>query len=321
MSIRHRPPASATAHHRPATRPSTRNVGSVSPFRPMTIERARASSTLVRSVWESDAIPIVRPSRRGRRWPHRRSGRGLVAPPPGPSTRHAGADPPGPVCNLGPIRSRDRRSGRQGSHRAQRRQGVPKRGRVKYSPPQRLASTVGATGGLERDPGGSTLSQRAVRATGQPLRTRATRAPSPGAGSTGASNDDIAALPDLGSQEELLVVLRGIGAAMFLSSHRVILARDGFARRPRSGIQSFWLDEIRNLRLELGSGLSGRIVVRTASGPEAVSMFFEARSLDRAHTFLDVARPLVARQRRRGPGDRPVRPPSGPAGSGSTEPA
>ena len=108
---------------------------------------------------------------------------------------------------------------------------------------------------------------------------------------------------------------------MFLSSHRVILARDGFARRPRSGIQSFWLDEIRNLRLELGSGLSGRIVVRTASGPEAVSMFFEARSLDRAHTFLDVARPLVARQRRRGPGDRPVRPPSGPAGSGSTEPA
>ena len=143
MSIRHRPPASATAHHRPATRPSTRNVGRVSPFRPMTIERARASSTLVRSVWESDAIPIVRPSRRGRRWPHRRSGRGLVAPPPGPSTRHAGADPPGPVCNLGPIRSRDRRSGRQGSHRAQRRQGVPKRGRVKYSPPQRLASTVG----------------------------------------------------------------------------------------------------------------------------------------------------------------------------------
>jgi hypothetical protein len=45
-------------------------------------------------------------------------------------------------------------------------------------------------------------------------------------------------------------------------------------------------------------------------------MFFEARSLDRAHALIDIARPLIARQRRDGPGERPARPPSGPADSG-----
>jgi hypothetical protein len=33
-------------------------------------------------------------------------------------------------------------------------------------------------------------------------------------------------------------------------------------------------------------------------GQEALSMFFDARSLDRAHELLDVARPLIARSRR-----------------------
>jgi hypothetical protein len=50
-------------------------------------------------------------------------------------------------------------------------------------------------------------------------------------------------------------------------------------------------------------------------------MFFDARSLDRAHELIDVARPQIARRRRRGPGERPVRPPTGPADSGSSDPA
>jgi hypothetical protein len=125
---------------------------------------------------------------------------------------------------------------------------------------------------------------------------------------------------DLGIEEELLVVLRGIGAVMFLTSRRVIVARDGIERRPRSGITSFPLETIRHLRLELGSGPSGRIAVWTDAPQEAVSMFFDARSLDRAHELIDVARPQIARQRPRGPGARPVRPPNGPAGSGSSDP-
>jgi hypothetical protein len=118
---------------------------------------------------------------------------------------------------------------------------------------------------------------------------------------------------ELELDESLLVVLRGIGATMFLTTRRVIVARDGMKRRPRTGITSYPLEVVRHLRLELGSAPSGRIAVWTDASQEAVSMFFDARSLDRAHELIDTARPHIARQRRRGPGARPVRPPSGPA--------
>ena len=131
------------------------------------------------------------------------------------------------------------------------------------------------------------------------------------------SIDDRVKEPELASEETLLVVLRGIGAVMFLTDRRLIVARDGVERRPRSGIVSYSLDAIRQLRLELGSAPSGRIAVWTNTGQEVVSMFFDARSLDRAQELVDTARPHIARQRRRGPGARPVRPPSGPADSGS----
>ncbi len=126
--------------------------------------------------------------------------------------------------------------------------------------------------------------------------------------------------PALDGGEELLLVLRGIGAVMFLTSERLILARDGFERRPRTGIQSFPLATIRHLRLELGTSPSGRIAGWTTSGHEAVSMFFDARSFDRAQEFIDRARPQIARARRRDRGDRPVRPPNGPAGPASESP-
>jgi hypothetical protein len=125
---------------------------------------------------------------------------------------------------------------------------------------------------------------------------------------------------DLELEENLLVVLRGIGATMFLTTRRVIVARDGMERRPRTGITSYPLEVVRHLRLELGSAPSGRIAVWTDASQEAVSMFFDARSLDRAQELIDTARPHIARQRRRGPGARPVRPPSGPADSGSNDP-
>ena len=140
--------------------------------------------------------------------------------------------------------------------------------------------------------------------------------------SRGRKSDELARFegPELGLEETLLVVLRGIGAVMFLTSRRVIVARDGIERRPRSGVASFPLEQIRHLRLELGSGPSGRIAVWTDASHEAVSMFFDARSLDRAHELIDVARPQIARQRRRGPGERPVRPPTGPVDSGPRDP-
>ena len=132
--------------------------------------------------------------------------------------------------------------------------------------------------------------------------------------------DDVEPGPRMAAHEELLVVLRGIGASMFLTNRRLIVARDGVERRPRSGLQTFPLEAIRHIRIELGSAPSGRIAVWTTSAePEALSMFFDARSLDRAHELIDVARPLIARQRREHPG-RPARPPNEPARPGPIRP-
>jgi len=118
---------------------------------------------------------------------------------------------------------------------------------------------------------------------------------------------------ELEPNEELLVVLRGIGASMFLTTRHLIIARDGVARRPRSGLQTFRLESIRHIRIEMGSAPSGRIAVWTTDGHEALSMFFDAKSLDRAHELLDLARPLIARSRRDHAKDDPASSPVRPA--------
>ena len=84
---------------------------------------------------------------------------------------------------------------------------------------------------------------------------------------------------------------------LFVTTQRVIVARDGQERRPRSGVQSFPFDRISHIRLEPGAPPSGRIAI-WVGGQEAVSMFFDARSRDRAQEAVDLARPLIARRRR-----------------------
>jgi hypothetical protein len=93
---------------------------------------------------------------------------------------------------------------------------------------------------------------------------------------------------------------------MFLTDQRLIVARDGADRRPRTGFQVYSLDAIRRMRIELGSAPSGRIAVWTTGDHAALSMFFDARSLDRARELLEVARPLIARSRRGRPGTDPA---------------
>ncbi len=85
---------------------------------------------------------------------------------------------------------------------------------------------------------------------------------------------------------------------MFLTSDRVIVARDGMERRPKSGIQSFPLEAVRLIRVERGSRPSGRVVIWGPTGQEAVSMFFESRSLDRAEELVAQTRILAASRRR-----------------------
>jgi len=108
--------------------------------------------------------------------------------------------------------------------------------------------------------------------------------------------------PDGVAPEALLVVLRGIGSWMFLTEQHLIVARDGADWRPRTGFRFHSLDSIQHIRIELGRAPSGRIAVWTTGTEEVISMFFDARSLDRAQELVDVARPLIARSRRGRPG-------------------
>jgi hypothetical protein len=103
--------------------------------------------------------------------------------------------------------------------------------------------------------------------------------------------------PDLAPGEELVLALRGIGAAMYLTTDRLIVAREGGERRPRSGTQSFPLESISHIRVEPGERPSGRIAVWIGA-QEVVSMFFDGRSADRAAQAVARARPLIARRRR-----------------------
>jgi hypothetical protein len=103
--------------------------------------------------------------------------------------------------------------------------------------------------------------------------------------------------PELAPGEELILALRGIGAAMYLTTDRLIVAREGGERRPRSGTQSFALESISHIRVEPGERPSGRIAVWIGA-QEVVSMFFDGRSADRAAQAVARARPLIARRRR-----------------------
>jgi hypothetical protein len=140
---------------------------------------------------------------------------------------------------------------------------------------------------------------------------RAPRRPIPPAeGAAGAhpQGDDLsgqsAVEPELEPGEELVFVLRGIGAAMFLTTERLVVARDGSERRPRSGTQTFALESISHIRVEPGERPSGRIAVQVGS-QEVISMFFDGRSFDRATEAVAAARTLIARRRREGPAITP----------------
>ena len=125
-----------------------------------------------------------------------------------------------------------------------------------------------------------------------PPRGPATRTQGSANGRTRAGSP---AAPEGAPPDALLVVLRGIGAWMFLTDQHLIVARDGADWRPRTGFRAYSLDSIRHIRIELGSAPSGRIAAWTTGAEEVISMFFDVRSLDRAHELLDVARPLIAR--------------------------
>jgi len=119
----------------------------------------------------------------------------------------------------------------------------------------------------------------------------------PGAPHRPGDDEAIPASVSLGPREQLVAILRGIGATMLLTNTRLIVARDGCDRRPRTGVQSFPLMRIDRIAIEPGMA-SGRLIVWTGPLDEGVSMFFGPGSHDRAEQFVAEARPRIARLRR-----------------------
>jgi hypothetical protein len=84
---------------------------------------------------------------------------------------------------------------------------------------------------------------------------------------------------------------------MLLTSSRLVVARDGLERRPRSGVQNFPLGRIQRIGIEPGMAC-GRVVIWTGPVEEGVSMFFAPGSMEQAEMLVAEARPRMARRRR-----------------------
>jgi hypothetical protein len=103
---------------------------------------------------------------------------------------------------------------------------------------------------------------------------------STGSGEVTGSSDTPDADTGLWLQADELVVaqLAGLGASLFVTTHRLVIVRDGAGYRPRSGVRSWPHHSIHDVSLSPPKHGQGRIVVR--AGPRSedeISMFFAAQ--------------------------------------------
>jgi hypothetical protein len=78
--------------------------------------------------------------------------------------------------------------------------------------------------------------------------------------------------------EDLIAVLAGEGANLLVTERRVVIVRDRYAFRPRSGVRSWSYDTIVQVSLSRAKRGQATIVIRTGTHPwQAVSMFFAAQ--------------------------------------------
>ena len=64
---------------------------------------------------------------------------------------------------------------------------------------------------------------------------------------------------ELRQGEQILVALQGLGSAMVVTEERVIVLREGGQARPRTGIRTYTLDQIRGVDLVPPRFRAGRI--------------------------------------------------------------
>lgn len=90
--------------------------------------------------------------------------------------------------------------------------------------------------------------------------------------------------------ERMMRVVAAVGCTLVLTDRHLVLVRDGFSYRPRTGVQSWPLDRGLNLRLAQVRHNTGRLVIERAE--QSASVFLTAASMGEA-------RALVAETRQR----------------------
>ena len=98
--------------------------------------------------------------------------------------------------------------------------------------------------------------------------------------------------------EQILVALQGLGSAMVVTSERVIVLREGGQSRPRTGIRTYSIDQIRGVDLVPPRFRAGRITLHLGELYWAgISMFFDGQLLSTAEELRRILRLLIARRR------------------------
>ena len=93
--------------------------------------------------------------------------------------------------------------------------------------------------------------------------------------------------------ERVVSRLTGLGATLVVTTHRLVLVRDGAGHRPRSGVRAWRPDAINDVLLLPPKHGQARIVVRTDAGPDhQVSMFFAADEWPNAARLVGEVRRL-----------------------------
>jgi hypothetical protein len=101
------------------------------------------------------------------------------------------------------------------------------------------------------------------------------------------------------SPEPLLDQVSGIGATLLLTETRVIVVRQGAHFRPRTGVRSWPLASLRDIRLVASQRGGGSIVLRTGPYPwQAVNVFVGSQDSADAERIVAQIRSRAGHERR-----------------------
>jgi hypothetical protein len=113
------------------------------------------------------------------------------------------------------------------------------------------------------------------------------------------TESDYAFLAASASGEPVLDHVEGLGATLVLTATRAIVVRQGAHFRPRNGVRTWPLSDLREVHLAPPRNGNGRVVLRTGTYPwQAVSLFVADQHWPAAERVVAKIRGRLAQARR-----------------------